>query len=35
VRYGVLLTALMDALYESADHRRVVQIEPVPEDIGV
>jgi predicted dehydrogenase len=35
VRYGVLLTALMDALYESADHHRVVQIEPVPVDIGV
>ena len=34
VRYGVLLTALMDALYESADHRRVVRIKPVPEDIG-
>jgi predicted dehydrogenase len=34
VRYGVLLTALMDALYESADHRRVVQIEPVPADLG-
>ena len=35
VRYGVLLTALMDALYESADHQRVVRIEPVPEDIAV
>jgi predicted dehydrogenase len=29
-RYGVLLTALMDALYESADHQRTVRIEPVP-----
>jgi predicted dehydrogenase len=30
VRYGVLLNALMDALYESAGHHHVVRIEPVP-----
>jgi len=35
VRYGVLLTALMDALYESANHQRVVRIKPVPKDIAV
>jgi predicted dehydrogenase len=33
VRYGALLTALMDALYESADGRRLVRMEPVPADI--
>lgn len=31
-RYGVLLTALMDALYESANHHRTVRIDPVPEE---
>jgi predicted dehydrogenase len=33
VRYGVLLSALMDAMYESADNRKVVQVKPVPTDI--
>lgn len=33
VRYGVLLSALMDALYESADAGKPVQVKPVPEDI--
>lgn len=33
VRYGVLLSALMDALYESADNHRLVRVEPVPADI--
>jgi predicted dehydrogenase len=33
VRYGVLLSALMDALYESADKQRPVKVEPVPEEI--
>jgi predicted dehydrogenase len=33
VRYGVLLSALMDALYESSDGRRIVQVKPVPADI--
>jgi predicted dehydrogenase len=33
VRYGVLLSALMDALYESADKQRPVKVEPVPDDI--
>jgi predicted dehydrogenase len=33
VRYGVLLSALMDALYESADKKRPVQVKPVPKDI--
>jgi predicted dehydrogenase len=33
VRYGVLLSALMDALYESADSRKIVQVKPVPKDI--
>lgn len=31
VRHGVLLSALMDALYESADKRMPVQVRPVPE----
>lgn len=31
VRYGVLLSALMDALYESADTGKVVKVKPVPE----
>ncbi len=31
VRYGVLLSALMDAMYESADTGRPVQVKPVPE----
>ena len=33
VRYGVLLSALMDALYESADGGRVVKVKPVPRDV--
>ena len=33
VRYGVLLSALMDALYESADKQTVVKVSPVPADI--
>jgi predicted dehydrogenase len=33
VRYGVLLSALMDALYESADKHCSVRVEPVPRDI--
>ncbi|HWB52820.1 MAG TPA: Gfo/Idh/MocA family oxidoreductase [Tepidisphaeraceae bacterium] len=33
VRYGVLLSALMDALYESADNQRIVRVKPVPADI--
>jgi hypothetical protein len=31
VRYGVLLSALMDAMYLAADERRVVKVEPVPD----
>ncbi len=30
VRYGVLLSALMDALYESADNAKIVKVKPVP-----
>ncbi len=30
VRMGVLLSVLMDALYESADRRTIVQVKPVP-----
>jgi predicted dehydrogenase len=33
VRYGVLLSALMDAMYESADQRKPVQVKPVPRDL--
>jgi predicted dehydrogenase len=33
VRYGVLLSALMDAMYESADTRSVVKVKPVPESL--
>jgi predicted dehydrogenase len=33
VRYGVLLSALMDALYESADTKKIVKVKPVPKDI--
>jgi hypothetical protein len=32
VRYGVLLSALMDALYESADTGKVVKVKPVPKE---
>jgi predicted dehydrogenase len=31
VRYGVLLSALMDAMYLAAEERRVVKVEPVPD----
>jgi predicted dehydrogenase len=34
VRYGVLLSALMDAMYESADTGKVVRVKPVPERLG-
>jgi predicted dehydrogenase len=34
VRYGVLLSALMDALYESAATHNVVHVKPVPKDIA-
>lgn len=33
VRYGVLLSALMDAIYESADRQTVVKVKPVPADV--
>jgi predicted dehydrogenase len=33
VRYGVLLNALMDSFYESADNGRMVRVEPVPMEI--
>ena len=33
VRYGVLLSALMDALYESAEKQRPVKVEPVPAEL--
>jgi len=33
VRYGVLLSALMDALYESAQSGKIVRVKPVPADI--
>jgi predicted dehydrogenase len=33
VRYGVLLSALMDAVYESADKGAVVRVNPVPDDL--
>jgi predicted dehydrogenase len=33
VRYGVLLSALMDALYESAHEGKPVKVKPVPQDI--
>lgn len=33
VRYGVLLSALMDALYESADKQAPVKVKPVPRDL--
>jgi predicted dehydrogenase len=33
VRYGVLLSALMDAMYESAEKREIVKVAPVPRDI--
>jgi predicted dehydrogenase len=34
VRYGVLLSALMDALYESAEKQTVVKVKPVPGELG-
>lgn len=33
VRYGVLLSALMDAMYESAQKHKPVEVKPVPEQI--
>jgi hypothetical protein len=33
VRYGVLLSALMDALYEAAEKKTLVKVRPVPLDI--
>lgn len=33
VRYGVLLSALMDALYQASDTGTVVKVKPVPLDI--
>jgi len=33
VRYGVLLSALMDAMYISAAGHSVVSVKPVPDDI--
>jgi predicted dehydrogenase len=33
VRYGVLLSALMDALYDSADRQSLVQVKPVPREL--
>jgi len=33
VRYGALLSALMDALYESAHTERPIKVQPVPADI--
>lgn len=32
-RYGVLLNALMDSFYESADNGRMVRVDPVPVEI--
>jgi len=34
VRYGVLLSALMDAMYESADRKAPVTVKPVPETLA-
>jgi predicted dehydrogenase len=33
VRYGVLLSAMMDAMYESADKHAPVKVKPVPTDL--
>ena len=33
VRFGVLLSALMDAMYESADEGKPVRVKPVPKEI--
>jgi predicted dehydrogenase len=33
VRYGALLSALMDALYQSAEKQQIVRVEPVPEKL--
>jgi len=33
VRYGVLLSALMDAMYQSAREQKPVRVQPVPADI--
>lgn len=34
VRYGVLLSALMDAMYQSAEQRKPVSVEPVPAELS-
>jgi hypothetical protein len=34
VRYGVMLSALMDALYESAQTGAMVKVKPVPEQFS-
>jgi predicted dehydrogenase len=33
VRYGVLLSVLMDAMYESARSNKIVKVKPVPTDL--
>jgi predicted dehydrogenase len=33
IRYGVLLSSLMDALYESADTGKIVKVKPVPAEV--
>ncbi len=33
VQYGVQLTVLMKALYQSADERRMVLVDPAPADL--
>jgi predicted dehydrogenase len=33
VRYGVLLSALMDAMYESADGEKMIKVKAVPEEL--
>jgi hypothetical protein len=33
VRYGVLLSTLMDAMYESGGKGKVVKVKPVPTEI--
>jgi predicted dehydrogenase len=33
VRYGVMLSVLMDSLYESAESGKVVKVKPVPENL--
>ena len=33
VRYGVLLSALMDAMYESVEKQAPIKVKPVPTDL--